>query len=361
MLVLVAGVELGLSRLRDWVLHTSHWSWIRDGRAASSGEVRASRVLLFGDSMIKNGLLPHTMEGRGGHPAYNLALLGGHAPASYFLLRRALEAGARPATVVVDYERARLTLDPNDPEDRYPWASFLSPAEAADLARTCGDPAFAGRLLVGELLPSVRMRHDLRTAIRVNLRGLSVMSHWGQLVYRRNLRRNRGALVHDRKASPTDLPLNPNAATEFARWTPKGANLRYVARFLDLAESRGVRVVWLMPPVSPGLQRNYDQGAAEAEWAAFARRQLARYPGLTIVDGRRSGYPLAVFGDPVHLDRRGAAVLSDALAGLLGPDATVPPGWHALPAFPGVRDDPRTEDLDQSGAAVAAAGAGLRR
>lgn len=361
MLALIAVLELGVIRHQDWILHTTHWSWMRVGKAVDLREVRESRILCFGDSMIKNGILPRTIEAKSGKPAYNLSLLGGHSPASYFLLDRALRAGAKPETVIVDFERARLARAPNDPEDNYPWASLLTVAESLDLAWISHDAALGGRLVLSKLLPSVHLRPDLRATVRLKLQGQSNMSHWGQTVFRRNLRLNRGALIHQPKPNLTELSVRPDAARVFAHWEPKPGNLRYVDRFLERCQKEGIHVLWLMPPISSGLQANFDQGHAEEEWVTYARRQQKRFPNLTVVDGRRAGYPITVFSDATHLDRRGAAVLSTAVAGLLGPDGTPTPGWHSLAPFPGVWDDPRTEDLDQSGAVLAVSGGGLRR
>ena len=64
-------------------------------QAASGPEGRAD-ILCFGDSLVKLGILPRVLEARLGSSAYNLAVLGGQAPGSYFLLRRVLEHGHRP-------------------------------------------------------------------------------------------------------------------------------------------------------------------------------------------------------------------------------------------------------------------------
>jgi len=64
----------------------------------------AHDVLCFGDSQMKFGIAPHVVAARTGRPAYNLAIVGGQPPASYFLLRRALEAGARPSAVLFDLQ-----------------------------------------------------------------------------------------------------------------------------------------------------------------------------------------------------------------------------------------------------------------
>src|SRR3954447_9395190 len=75
MLGLMALVELALARHG---LAPSNWR--ASGRAAS-GKAVGCEVLCFGDSQVKLGLLPRVIEQRLGRPAYNLAIVGGQAPA----------------------------------------------------------------------------------------------------------------------------------------------------------------------------------------------------------------------------------------------------------------------------------------
>ena len=62
-----------------------------------------AEVLAFGDSMVEFGVLPGVIAERSGLRAINLAVHDGSPAVSYFLLRRALEAGARPRAIVVDF------------------------------------------------------------------------------------------------------------------------------------------------------------------------------------------------------------------------------------------------------------------
>ena len=77
--------------------------WAYGGRAASRRAPDAE-ILCFGDSMIKFGMAPRVLEDRLGRRAFNLALYAGSPTASYFLLRRPLESGAKPAAVLVDFQ-----------------------------------------------------------------------------------------------------------------------------------------------------------------------------------------------------------------------------------------------------------------
>src|SRR5436305_8758992 len=94
-LALVAGAEWGVFRRLDGLTPYIPASWSQSGRAARR-EAVAADVLCLGDSQVKSGLLPNVLARRLGRPAYNLAVVGGQPASAYYLLARALKAGARP-------------------------------------------------------------------------------------------------------------------------------------------------------------------------------------------------------------------------------------------------------------------------
>src|SRR5262245_43362888 len=100
-IALVVLCERWFARVEPVVKRFQFENWRLAGRAARGEAVRA-RVLFFGDSLMQYAAQPRVIEARTGWTAYNLAVAGGHTPTSYFLLRRALRAGARPSAVVVD-------------------------------------------------------------------------------------------------------------------------------------------------------------------------------------------------------------------------------------------------------------------
>src|SRR5690349_12466238 len=57
---------------------------------AAVREAPGHDVLLLGDSLVKVGLVPEVVRGRSGRSAYNLAAVSAPAPATYFVLRKAL-------------------------------------------------------------------------------------------------------------------------------------------------------------------------------------------------------------------------------------------------------------------------------
>src|SRR3954470_14253421 len=100
MLGLIGLVEAGLGRHEVDFKTGWHWEWTVNGRA-SKRRAAEFPVLCFGDSQVNHGIIPAVLEGKTGHKTLNLALSGGQTTTSYFQLRRAIEAGAKPRAVVV--------------------------------------------------------------------------------------------------------------------------------------------------------------------------------------------------------------------------------------------------------------------
>jgi hypothetical protein len=182
---------------------------------------------------------------------------------------------------------------------------------------------------------------------------------------RRNWRTNRGALImppepaSQVEAEPENNPRT-NPLLFPPAWRCDPVNGAYVLRFLKLTADRRLPVYLLIPPFSPGVQSGRERVGADAAFTRFARSLQARFPSLTVLDGRRLGLDHRAFLDGVHLDRRGASVLSAALADVLadhldGKDRR--PRWVDLRPTPGA-PRPETavdlEDLERSRLAVGA-------
>ena len=345
MAALVVAVELSLARhplafgLPDW------GEWSSSGRAARA-VAPGCDVLCFGDSTIKDGLQPRVIEARLGRPAYNLAVSATPPPASFFLLRRALRAGARPAAVVVGFSPALLA---DHPRQAPLWGQLLDAREALELAWACREAGVFVRTALDRYVPSVGGRHVIRNNLRAALLGLPDGRRDFVLGMRRNWSRNRGAaaLFVTGYRGEIDGRFDPYLKPG---WTPQPVQWAYVRRFFALAAAHGVPVYWVIPPLSPTLEGRRAGLGLAAAYDRFARRLLGELPGVTVLDGRRSGYGLDAFADAAHLNRRGAAALSADVAAAIGRRrAGVPASrWVELAPFADRPDDPRLEDFHQS-------------
>lgn len=349
MLGLVLLAETTLSRHDLGFTAPWHWDWRTTGPLAARKQGRAD-VLLFGDSLMKFGVMPRVVADRSGLTAYNFGLHTGQTSSSYFLLRRVLAAGHRPKLAVLDATPHMFFHEPG--ENARLWPELLTVGETLDLARTMGDPAFFGGTLLARHLPTVKERHDLRSSILGALTGVPVRQWRGEIpTYRRNWKQNDGAQLMPDGDSPAIEPAEWERKL-YPRWAPDPTNVAYLDRFLALAASAGVPVIWLLPPIQPSLQARTEASGFDAEYTAFVRSVAGRFAGLTVLDARRSGFEAAEFNDGIHLKRPGALRLSAAL----GRTIRAGPGgdrWVRLDAGSPRSIEFPIEDVGQSAVAIA--------
>jgi hypothetical protein len=351
MLVLVVLTERAASRYRLDLAGPDAVEWSLAERLARGVGTRAGvEVLAFGTSITSYGFVPSGFERVTGRRAVNLALGYGPPPALYALLRRALASGARPSAVLVEFHPDSLSRPPTF--GARIWPEVLEPGELLGLALAARDPGLFASVAAAEVLPTLRNRDRVRAAVSAALKGEADTNRGLNRMLVRNKRVNAGALIQPVK--PFDGGIKEEQRRSLLRtpWAPSTVGRAYVGRFLDLAEARGVRVFWVIPPFCPKLRDARAAVGLDRSYAAFARGFQARHPGLTVIDGSGAGagYGDELFCDAVHLNRRGAAAYTEAVgaavASLLaaGRDA---PRWAALPPYRPVPDG-ALEDLVQS-------------
>jgi hypothetical protein len=316
-------------------------------RTMSDQKVNRSRILAFGDSQLKLGLASPVLEEATGRPAWNFAIAAGQAPASYFLLRRALETNAQPRAILVNFfprlmaEEARFNIDH--------WPEIIDGAECVELAIAARDPGLMGRLLIRSILPSVRYSQPIRSRIRGSLAGTPDGGPELNRVARRSWLANGGM----------GLALSPGSDVDLVAWRDRYfrkrpiavVNLDYMDRFFALAEARGIPVFWLIPPRVPALEALCQASGFEADQEAFMRAVLARHPGVRVIDGQGCLYDRDVFMDPHHLTTQGAttftAEVGVAVRRVLD-DPVATPRWIKLPKYRHWLTSARIELFEQS-------------
>ena len=96
-----------------------------------------------------SGSIPSVIERRLGVPAYNLAVPGTPPALTLALLRRALDAGARPSAVLIGH----LTLAGDPGAYAAELAEVLAIEECLDLSWRARDPSLFGTLATGQAAP----------------------------------------------------------------------------------------------------------------------------------------------------------------------------------------------------------------
>lgn len=355
-IAIVVAVESSVARRPIAFTESAAFGWTFSN-AAARGEAKGAEVLCFGDSLAKHGLLPEVIQERLGVASYNLAVPAATAPAHYYLLRRALDAGARPRAVVVDFMPGMLAGPPDFAARN--WPELLTTAEALDLAASWRNPRFFVETTLSTLLPTARARWEVGRHLRAALEGKSDPLATTNRMLHRNWSIHRGAQYTQDNPAWGGEPTESDHAKHLSdRFWCHPINRAYVGRFLALAGSRGIRVYWLLPPVSPKIQGRRLASGADAKYTRFVRDMARDHSGVVVLDARSSAYDHTKFVDPIHLTGKGAVALTsdvaDAIAGARSPWVVLPPYRDKTPRRP-------FEDLEQSRAAILEGRGPLRR
>jgi hypothetical protein len=272
------------------------------------------QVLCLGDSQVKFGIDPGTIEAVSGLRARNLAIASSPTATSYHVLRRALEAGARPSAVVVGH----MTFSSSLRKQAASFSAFDGFAECLDLAWQFHDPDFVASTLLARAFPSIRERDQIRAAVRSALN-----PRLGPFVtpgadFLRTWEANRGAQLHAADvAFAGQLNLDLKASLYRNRWLVEPVAAEYFHRLLDLAAARGITVFWLLAPILPEAESYRDAHGLSEHHSRNLRALQAAHPNLVVLDARHSGCPASAFVDLCHLNERGAIWISDAIAAVL--------------------------------------------
>lgn len=363
MLALVWAIERSITRheLDFTTLGAEHIKFA----ALASRDAANYDVLCFGDSLLKYGIVPRVIEAASGGRAYNLASAGATPPASYFMLRRAIEAGARPSVILVDFKPNLLAVDPRGELRAY--ASFADLAESLHLAWAARDGDFFASISVARLLPSVRARYEVRASLISALCG-GVGTPADRIpAYWRNWVVNQGAQLNPKTLGVAEIvEYWDEKICLMPEWACHPINRLYIDKFLSLAAQHAIPVVWLLPPINPRIQSKRDQLGLDLAFDRFVGGVQSGHPNVRVVDGRHSGYPITVFIDSAHLDSEGAHAFSMAVAMLLDRSGSTGPlssgaKWTMLPDYRDQPIAPISEDLSQSETALDDARRPLRR
>jgi hypothetical protein len=348
MIALVVLVEISLERSDRLPTYLSE-SWRIVARAARREAVDCD-ILCFGDSQVEFSILPPVLEERLGSRTFNLAVPSGSPASSYVLLRRALDAGSRPGSILVNFSPVQLSGNHEETRLRA-WPELASVRDAIELAGSSRDPDRTLSIWLAQALPSYKGRLEIRAMIVSLLKRepFDLAEAVRVTLLRRLLRFNRGAFVMppstragpDPGELPRSLDLQPEA------YSPEA--LEYVDRFLGLAASHSISVYCLVPPISPEYQARCDSTGSDARYTSFLRGLSRRFPNLVVVDGRHaSGYAPTMFVDAIHCDSRGATSITEELADHLLAGPPTGPRWIELGPFRERERSLRVEDLAQS-------------
>jgi len=331
----------------DWRL-TAH---------ASTREAKSAELLCFGDSLVKFGLVPDLIERRTGLKTFNLSTLGGQSASSFALFRRSIEAGARPVAIILDCQDLPAVVGENQRGlglwlHLRNWPEVLDTRDGLELAWSARDPSLFAATALRRILISLKNRHEIRNHYQRFLRDGSTPCRYVEFVQRRNWKMNRGSLLLPPRSSDSVMPTLSGTRSD---WMLDPITFEYIHRFFRLAAERKIHLFWLIPPVSPRYESLRLQVGHHDLQTRLAKSLEVEFPGARVIDARESNYPEHVFTDESHLDRVGAACLSNDVAEVVAKaldSGEFHRRWVKLPSF---RERPEVkplEDLDRSRMAV---------
>jgi hypothetical protein len=345
MIALVAMVETWVSLHPLRFLETASLSW-RLAVDAIPEQAKTCEVACLGDSLVKIGVIPEVVREGSGLSTYNFAMAQAPAPATYFVLRRLIEAGGKPSAIVIDFKPSIMAGGPKFSMRH--WQTVATAREAVELAAESRSPAMLCEIALGRLLPTYRDRLEIREAILANLRGEAPPNHSTNRLALRNWSLNRGAHLN----SPRNIfsgEIGPEIHKKLLSdgWKCHRINAIYINKLLDLAESKQIPVYWLITPLPPPLQERREHSGVDDAFVKFVRSMQARHPSLTVVDGRHSAYQTWTFADSTHLNGLGSIAMSHELAKILK-TARSSNRWVALPRFREGTSTLPLEDIEQT-------------
>ena len=275
MIALVVVVECVIAHLRP----DFSTSWNEDWRFAStSASYRAPgcQVLCLGDSMVKYGVLPRVIEARTGLSAYNLACSGGTMPSEFFVFRQAIEAGARPKAIVIDF--AALMLADGDPPAMMAYPELASYRDCLDLAWASKSGGFLASAWLSKLFPSCKWRYEIKGAILARLAGQPFSPRQFMPPLRKSWDNARGAQpMEPTPPRPPTLEFLLDGVCPIT-WAPSPRNDAYLDRLLSLARSHNITVFWLIPPLIPEVHDRRERRGVDEAYSKYARDKQAGSP-----------------------------------------------------------------------------------
>jgi hypothetical protein len=333
-------------------MRDSVWSY-EITRKIVSEKVKNCGILVLGDSMVSHGVAVKVIKQATGLEGYNLSFSGAQTPITYYLFREALNSGAKPKFVVVDFFPKLLDSDPWFNVENIPFITTFS--DCIELAWNNRDANLLGSLLTRKALPSARCRDSLRTAITDAFKGAGNLPRVTNRALVRNREFNRGLIMMNTKRGE-HLTFDDYISYLFPPFHCNPLSREYIDKFMKLAAANHVSVILLLPPYMPGLQARLEQIGFDAKHEEFVRSLVAEYPGLSVFDARHSNYDPNVFVDANHLQYDGALTFSAEIGDLLRAKMDGSPAssgrWVQVPVYKKRSIDIRHESFEESWMAV---------
>jgi hypothetical protein len=277
------------------------WQRQHDVALGSDKQARAQQLLL-GDSRAMAGFIPEQL----GPEFRSLALGGGGPIETYFLFRKYLQHNPRPSTIVVSFSPFLLSGMTNfwRRGAKFKLISADEQAEVFQDAVTLSDPILDHTSMMMLRLRSVVYRVNFPYLYWPEFRNaLDDRAGENQLKYQ-EVTKSRGHSLFGTKNGVSDL----NEEAGLSSYTPSPLLILYLRKLLALAVNDKTKVLLVTMPINESSFRALSP-ELKTKYRAVIAKIAAEFPSIE-AHSEIEAYPDELFGDPSHLNARGAAEFS---------------------------------------------------
>lgn len=261
-------------------------------------------VIIMGDScaMVIDPTDPETSRLLPGQTIYNFGLvnLGGMYPV-YSTLKKYVDAGKSPRLILLSFLPSLLTKQSDILDGskftKFYAAKFYTLPELLTDGEIRSHPGALAHLLIEKFkVRFIQDRYDIPFSQKMFER---VRAKGGQML-----------ILEDTRATEDDVQAAPQFRSEFQ---PSSQALKYLSRFLQLAETHDAQVIIFLMPEPPTAYESRLASGYFANCFSALRELASQHPNLSIIE-RPFSLPNECFStDVTHLNREGAERYQKAL------------------------------------------------
>ena len=291
---------------RLWFMDPEWAMWTAKLQMLESCEL--GDTIIIGDSRAMAGLIPTELEGQ----STNLAVGGGTAIESYYIARRAMACPNPPKRVIMPLLAIDISRENSLYWERTARFNFLSFSEmeevrkaalsvsdshiyssnrigtifdfAANVSHTISLPSYYTAAMANAMLVGRKARNEQELKLTFQTRG---QRYFGT-------------------EPRSDLPGED--ATQ-RRFSPNALLAYYLDRLLVLLREKNVEVYLVTPPLNPATFHKLSPGVVAA-FKDYVGDVARKHPNFHPLGDLVYQWPAENFGDPEHLNERGAVIWS---------------------------------------------------
>jgi hypothetical protein len=320
LILVVCVVTVGLGSLwawagigRMWYMDPEYPIWLYKIQTAA-GHCFGNTTVIVGDSRPMADLIPEEI----GPDVYNMAIGGATSIETYYALRKMLQCGKPPLTVILSIAPSHMMTTEAYWSRTMPFG-FLSFSEAQSVAAIARrDPqqklyAISSLGIVDNTIANTLVENYFPAYFwPAMVRGSLFMNKGRNLAFYEETARARG---HHLFGTRGNVELaSPEAG--LAAFRPLQTLDIYFVKTLDLLRDSGSSVVYIDMPISDITARGVS-ARFKAEYAAYIERRLKPYGNVRRVGEILPVLPASYFGDEAHLNATGALAWSRSVKPLL--------------------------------------------